>query len=174
MTYDFKGSLVDEQYDKLPSRLLMMIKMILQGTTSGPKLSTNDISESKAARAITELVTFNTMKRRRKEVKTTGIHHNYLRELALPLFFGLFLHKNTRNKGLVDEFANWGICSHYKRVIQVSTSIGNEVVDQFVKERLVCPPEFKQDFLQLEISTISIITQDQLQLLAHFMALQSQ
>ena len=77
MKYDFKGSLVDEQYDKLPSRLLMLIKMILQGITSGPKIGTKNVSELKAARAITELVTFNTMKRRRKEVKTTETHHNF-------------------------------------------------------------------------------------------------
>ena len=56
-----------------------------------------------------------------------------------------FRTKNTRKRELVEEFAAWGICTRYDSMMQISTAVGNEAIDQFVKEKLVCPTEMKKD-----------------------------
>ena len=131
MNYSFSGSLIEEQYDKLPSRLLLLNKMILHGTSVGHDIDPENVMEAKPVRAITELMTFNTIKRSRKVKKTNETHHNLSREPALPLFNSLFLHKHTRKKEVVEEIADWGLCSRYDRVLKVSTNVGNEAIDQF-------------------------------------------
>ena len=53
-----------------------------------------------ASISILQLLIFNTFKHCRKETDST--HHNLERETPLPHYLGIFLHRETRKRELVD------------------------------------------------------------------------
>ena len=53
--------------------------------------------------------------------------------------FGLLLFAKTRKHQLIDILHQYGICISYDRVIQISSQIGEALVDRYLEEGLVCP-----------------------------------
>ena len=59
------------------------------------------------------------------------------------MYIGLLIHAETRKKSLIDKFHALGICISYKRLLDISTNIGNYVSDRYEAEGTVCPLNLK-------------------------------
>ena len=110
MNYKFNGSLVDDQYNELPSRLYMLNRMPLNGTSLPAECST----ESNAAHTLTQLMTFNSIKRARNQKKSAETHHAPSRETSLPLYLGLLVHNKTRKR----DFSRYFISARVKCIVR--------------------------------------------------------
>ena len=115
MNYKFNGSLVDDQYNELPSRLYMLNRMILNGTSLPAECST----ESNAAHTLTQLITFNSIKLARNQEKSAETHHAPSRETSLPLYLGLLMHNKTRKRDLVNILYQHGLSVTYFKFQQL-------------------------------------------------------
>jgi hypothetical protein len=139
MKYTFNGSLDDGQYKTLPQSLVVLVQMILGGTNI--KNQHDNSSDTKGAvSSLTQLLIFNSIKRGRKE--TTGMRHHHDRDTVLPIYLGLLFHAKTRKRELVERFSN-GLSVSYDRVMQLSTDLGNNAVQLFEKEGVVCPTSLR-------------------------------
>lgn len=138
--FHFNGTLVNEQYKDSPKSLTALMQMILAGTNiQNQTTSTGDVSLS--AQSLTQLITFNTLKRGRTE--TSGIRHNTERETSLPLYLGLLIHTKTRKRDLVDVLFQHGLSVSYDRVMQASTDEANRVIEAFKHDGVVCPTNLR-------------------------------
>jgi len=97
MEYRFNRSLLDKQYDNYSPSQLTLVQMVLGGTNI-QKQTENNREVKSAAISITELLTFNAVKQRRKS--SNAIRHNVDRETRLPLF--LYIRNKTRKRDLID------------------------------------------------------------------------
>ena len=138
--FHFNGTLVNDQYKNSPKSLAALMQMILAGTNiQNQTASIEDVSFS--AQSLTQLVTFNTLKRGRTE--TSGIRHNIERETSLPLYIGLLIHTKTRKRDLVDVLFQHGLSVSYDRVLQASTDEANRVLKHFKRDGVVCPTNLR-------------------------------
>ena len=138
--YQFRGSLLDDQYNDISEPLRFLVKLILSGNDISNETenarSTSDIVESLA-----QLLVFNTLRRKRKD--TAYQRHTTERETMLPLYLGLLVHGKTRKRDLVDILHERGLCISYNRVLQISSDIANSVITQFEESGVVCPTFLK-------------------------------
>ena len=141
MEYRFNGSLLDEQYDNHSTSLLELVQMILGGTNN-EKQTENNKEVKSAAISITQLLTFNAVKRSRKS--SNAVWHNVDQETRLPLYLGLLVHNKTRKRELIDILFKRGLSVSYDRVLQLSTDIANAVIDQYEDDGVVCPTILKE------------------------------
>ena len=61
-------------------------------------------------------------------------------EPALPLYIGLQIHALTRKRKLVDCLFALGISASYDHVMDIITSMGNQVSQYYQQIDVVCPP----------------------------------
>ena len=137
--YQFNGSLVNESYNNSPPSLAALMEMILAGTNIQKQNANNKGGVS--VQSLTQLVTFNTMKRGRLE--TTAVRHNLKRETSLPLYLGLLIHSKTRKRDLVDVLFQHGLCVSYDRILEVSTDEANRVIEIYKHDGVVCPTKLR-------------------------------
>ena len=116
------------------------MQMIVAGTNIQNQTgSTEDVSLS--AQSLTQLVTFNTLKRGRAE--TSGIRHDIERETSLPLYIGLLIQTKTRKRDLVDVLFQHGLSVSYDCVLQAPTDEANRVIEHFKCDGVVCPTNLR-------------------------------
>ena len=102
----FDGSFPEDCQQKLLPLTKLLISMILYGSDLK-----GEISESQACNTISQLLLHNT-KKQKGASKSSG-RHNYQREPPVPLYIGLNLHTQTRNKELIDNFEKLGLSVSY-------------------------------------------------------------
>ena len=136
----FNGSLIDDSYNKSPVSLTALMQMILAGTNIN-KLTEINKEVSVPAQTLTQLITFNTIKRGRSE--TTSVRHNVKRETSMPLYLGLLIHNKTRKRELVDTLFQHGLSVSYQRIQQVSTDEANRVIEIYENDNVVCPTKLR-------------------------------
>ena len=140
--YHFRSSLQDKQYEDTPETLALLVGMVLNGSD----ISNETESEKKSSdilNSLTQLIMFNTLKRKTKDAS----HHRHIseRETMLPLYLGLLIHGKTRKRDLIDILHERGLCISYNRVLQISSDIANSVITQFEESGVVCPSFFKNN-----------------------------
>ncbi len=140
--------------------------MILGGTNIEYQTENNKDLKC-AVTSIAQVLVFNSAQRSRKNSIT--VRHSPDRETRLPLHLGLLLYSRTRKRDLIDTLFEMGLSVSYDRVLQLSTDIGNVVIDQFEEDG--CPAVLKGG---LFTTTTSTIIQHPHQPRQHFMAQQSQ
>lgn len=146
----FDGSFdVKCQEQAVPPSLLALVNMILAGPSiqksNSEESTTGQSKSSNAALAISQLLIFNAINRKREVTNNeAAIRHTVEREAPLPLYVGLVIHAETRKKKLVDKFYRMGLSVSYDRVMQVSTDLGNDVCALYEEEGVVCPPKLKK------------------------------
>ena len=123
--------------------LLALITMILEGpsiTTQTEKII------SPPALTISQLITFNCVKHERtvKENSSTNTRRNQTQETPLPLYISLLLHATTRKRSLIDELFNLGVCVSYDRILTLTTTMGNDLCDQYNSDQVVCPLKLRK------------------------------
>ena len=110
------------------------------------KTQSSNMIEAQTTLSISQLVLFNTTKRRRSsETACTSLYHSVDREPPLPAYLGLMTHAKTRKRTLIDQLFNLGLCISYDRVLEISTEMGNNVCARYEMEGVVCPPNLKRN-----------------------------
>ena len=137
---EFKGTFSKTtQHEFITLSLKSFIDHLLQGN----KINRYHKHLEQATLTISQMIMQNTMKRIRQQSTTNEIHRSKSRESPLGIYLGMTVHATTRKKGLVDKLFDLGISISYKRVMTLSTDIGNRVLSQYGKDNIVCPPSLK-------------------------------
>eukprot|EP00795_Rhopilema_esculentum_P004946 gene4946-21289_t len=132
-----------EEIGQLPSSLKRsLVRMILGVSVIGGEPC--ELSNSRAATSISQLIRFNTI---RKEKKHNGIvekiRHMKADETPFPLYIGLMIHSKTRKKGLVVNLAKHGIRVPYNRVQIFELAVTKQLCKIYRENGVVCPPSIQ-------------------------------
>lgn len=139
----FKGLFANNcQQNSVPESLKTLVGMIL----GGPDIMTqsSNMIEAQTTLSISQLILFNSTKRRRGVDTCTSLYHSIDREPPVPVYLGLMTHAETRKRTLVDKLYNLGLSISYDRVLDLSTDMGNDVCARFESEGVVCPPKLRK------------------------------
>lgn len=128
-----ENSETELQSESVPSNLLSLVNMILEGSSM-----INPVNVRQSALTIAQLIKFNTNKRIYK--KALNQRHNKDKEPPIVRYVGNIIHSYTRSKNLVNKMAALGICIGYERVLQISTNCANSVSLLYNRNDVVCPP----------------------------------
>ena len=82
---------------------------------------------------------YNTFSDSHHTTKSVNIRHNKDRETRFPLYMGLKLHGDGRQKQQINNANAFGISVSYSRVMEVKRSMTRAVVKQFVNDGVVLP-----------------------------------
>ena len=115
---------------------------MIPGGTSIKNQTENSGNLKSTVSSITQLLVFNSIKCSRKS--RVAMRHSPDRETKLPLYLGLLLYSRTRKRDLIDILFENGLSVSYGRVLQLSTDVGNAVIDQFEDDGVVCPTVLKE------------------------------
>lgn len=139
----FAGSFdPDCQVRSVPHSLSAMVAMIL----NGPNIKSQGCDGvSQATVSIAQLLQYNMSVRRRPG--STGVYHQKARETPLPIYVGLMFHARTRKRDLIETLFDLGLSISYDRVMEISTTIGNHVCEQYHRNQIVCPPNLREGLL---------------------------
>jgi len=137
----FNGFPPECQQNSVPSALLALINMILEG----PSIKHQSESTPPAALSISQLLKFNSLKHQRSDTGSTPrpVRHATSQETPVPIYIRLMLHAHTRKRELVDKLAHMGISISYDRVLSFSTQLGNSACRLYHQEQVVCPPKMR-------------------------------
>ena len=75
------------------------------------KRQSSNIVENQAALTVSQLIQFNSVVQRHKDLQ--AIYHTKNRETPLPTYLGLLVHAETRKKGLVNKLCDLGLSISY-------------------------------------------------------------
>ena len=124
--------------------------MIIDGPCCKKEDYFDDVSTTTASLSISQLISFHSVKRRstrnENELKPV-IRHNRERETPLPLYVGLKIRAETRNKGLIETMCKMGLSISYDRVMSIPTDAANSVCSHFEQDGVVYPPKATQKSL---------------------------
>ena len=120
--------------------LLCLVSMVLRGAN----IETNvlDVPETQSALTMAQLLKYNCTFQRKSKQGTTQ-SHSVTRESPLTSYIGLLIHAKTRMKGLIDKLFSLGLSIPYRRVMEISTNLGNNIITHFVEENIVCPANMR-------------------------------
>ncbi|VDI23212.1 Hypothetical predicted protein [Mytilus galloprovincialis] len=123
MQYIFNGTFKTGcQQNSVPQSWKTLVGMILGGPNI--KMQSSNSIEAQTTLTISQLLQFNSSIRRRKDSST--VFHSTEREPPLPIYLGLLLHAETR-----------------KRIMNLSTALGNSICEAFNIENVVCPAKLR-------------------------------
>ena len=69
---------------------------------------------------------------------------NRSREMPLPLYIGIKIHTQTRNKILVEQLHSLGLSISYKRVLQLENNLAHAVTEKYYMDGIVCPIKLRK------------------------------
>lgn len=130
------------QDDSIPASLMTIVNLILEGP-SIKKESAKDKVVKRACLTISQLVAFNSVKRRSNGDSAAVLRHNRDRENPLPIYIALKIYGETRKRSLIDSFFNMGLCISYDRLLTISTDAANSMCTRFGQDCVVCPPKLR-------------------------------
>ena len=137
----FTGFSVGCQEESVPSRLLALVTMILEG----PSIKDQSEDRTPTALSIAQLLKFNSTKRKRDNASSVHVKHSTCtaQETPVPRYIGLMLHAHSRKRELIDRLNHLGLSMSYDRVLRLSAQMGNSVCELFQRENVVCPPSLR-------------------------------
>lgn len=124
--------------------------MILDGPCSRKADSVDDVSTTSASLSISQIISFNCVKKRTtnttEDEPKAAMRHNRERETPLPLYIGLKIHAETRNKRLIETMCKMGLSVSYDRVMTISTDAANSVCSRFEQDGVVSSKALRKSF----------------------------
>lgn len=93
----------------------------------------------KIACNISQLLIYNTCKGSHHKVKTDAVRHNKERETPFPLYHGLKIHGNGRQRGQIDTDHEHGISVSYNRIMDVKRDVARAVCARHAQDGVVVP-----------------------------------
>ena len=137
------------QEESIPDSLKCLLSEMMHGN------NTTNPHYQQAVLTIGQLIRFNTLKRFRKE--STSMFHSQEREPPVAIFISELIHSRTRDMSIVDDFARLGLGVSKERVLQLSTAMGNAVIEGFGREGVVAPRSLeKGHFCTAAIDNIDV------------------
>ena len=122
----------DCQVKSVPRSLLTLVSMIHRG----PSIKAQGVDGfSQATLSVAQLLQYNCFVRQRPEA--AGVHHNKARETPLPVYIGLNIHARTRKREVIDTLFDLCLSVSYDRVLEISTSMGNRVCEQYHRDAVM-------------------------------------
>ena len=100
-------------------------------------MQASNVAENQAALTVSQLIRFNSVVRCRKD--SQGTYHLKDRETPFPAYLGLLVHAETRKGGLINKLWDLGLSISYKRVLEISSEMGNRAGARFETENAVYP-----------------------------------
>jgi hypothetical protein len=77
---------------------------------------------------------------------STGFYQN--KQTPSNIGLGLYIHKKTRSKELIDSLSQLNLCINYQKILRIETSIGNAVCDRIVENNgIYVPPSVQKGSL---------------------------
>ena len=126
----------------VPASLYSLVRMILGVSVIGGEPC--ELSNSRAATSISQLIRFNTIRKEKKHNDIVEkIRHMKADETPFPLYIGLMIHSKTRKKGLVVNLAKHGISVPYNRVQNFELAITKQLCKIYRENGVVCPPSIQ-------------------------------
>jgi hypothetical protein len=121
--------------ETVPNSLLALVSMIEHGLDIKSQIE-NGITDADIAIAQLLLYNFHS-----KQAKDTGSHQRHPSDLEPPfaIYVGLLLFPKTRKRNLIDLLFQHGICISYDRVLEISTTLGDTVIQKYLEDGVVCP-----------------------------------
>ncbi len=120
----------------VPSSLRQLISMILEGTNIQDQMPNDDDVRQKISLSMSQLVMYHSV---RKSHSSKQIRHIKAKETPLPLYISLYIHHKTRNRDIIDKLHEYGLGVSYTRVLDITATCGQNVIEQFKHENVVCP-----------------------------------
>ena len=133
---------IEKQNDSVPFCLQQFMELLIEGCPSKSHVTKS------VANNIGQLIKFNSVKTQRRKVDASTRHCRQL-ETPLPVAIGLYLHNSTRQRKLVDFFAEKGLSVSHKRVDDIEGQITSLRCQEYKQLGFVCPPTLKKATSQL-------------------------
>lgn len=144
-SYTFDGSFREGcQEDSVPQSLLALVKMILDGPSITHQGKESGDGSVAASLTISQLILFSSVKHTRFADSSSIVRRRQTQETPLPLYIAFKIHAVTRSRTLIDTMYSLGICVGYDRLLQLTSSLGNRVCQQFVEDGFVCPTTMRK------------------------------
>ena len=131
--------------NSVPQSLLLLLNVVLG-------MSKGEVNNS--AVSVSQIILFNHYKHQRK-TNAGSSRHNTDKETPLPIYIGLLIHAHTRSRTLIDIFHDMGLSISYNRVLDISTTLGNNLIEQFDCDGVVCPKDLKKNVFTIA-ATVNI------------------
>lgn len=123
----------------LPKPLKSFVDHVLQGSN----INSSHRHLEQSTLTISQLIVQNCVKRVRNVTSTRKVHQSRSRKSPLGVYLGMLLHATTRKKSLIEKLHKIGISVSYQRVMDLSTSLGNNVLAHYNAANSLCPPQLK-------------------------------
>ena len=131
--------------EPVPKTLLTLLDVLLQGSSSiEEKVAEDQVSiraRVKVACTISQLICSNAAK---QTSNALTLYQRKERETPFPLYMGLKLHANDRQKMTISTFHALGISVSYDRVMDVRRGLALSVSRRFAEDGVVVPSNIKR------------------------------
>ena len=118
----------------IPPTLLQFVAMLEHRTDIKSQLR---FGASKTDVAIAQLLQYNSHAKYKEGAPTH--RHSKDRETPFPVYIGLSVYTQTRQRTLVEKLNEHGISISYDRVLEISAQLGDAAVSKYVEDGVVCP-----------------------------------
>ena len=123
----------------IPPTLLQFVAMLEHGADIKSQLR---FGASKTDVAIAQLLQYNCHAKYKEGAPTH--RHSKDRETPFPVYIGLSVYTQTRQRTLVEKLNEHGISISYDRVLEISAQLGDATVSKYVEDGVVCPPVLRK------------------------------
>ena len=104
----------------------------------GTDYSSDGNGRMKIASIISQLLIYNTYCGTHRATTTTNVRHRKQRETHLPLYEGLKMHGDGRQKKQIDNAHALGLSVFYYRVMEVNMLLVEQCASSMLKMKLLC------------------------------------
>ncbi|GFR84941.1 hypothetical protein ElyMa_000683900 [Elysia marginata] len=85
----------------------------------------------------------NAYKQRRKPKEPSTQIYVKNRQMPLSIYEGMKVHSLTRKRQLVDSLHELELSESYDSIMDIKTSLGNNIINHYSNEGVVCPPQLR-------------------------------
>ena len=116
----------------------------MNGSNLTLKANHENVYKQQPCLSISQLLVYNTYKRRRQLGEKTFSRHSKNREPPLPVYIGLLIHSQTRQSNLVCNLHDIGISISYDRVLEIENEVAYAMCEQYKTKGVLCPPNLRK------------------------------
>ena len=122
----------------VPNQLIHFFESCLTGI----KVGSEDLKPSKEEHTLAQLCQFNCHQSYKKDALFH--RHSPQKETAFPVYLGLSVYSKYRKEALVDLLFDHGLSISYDRVLEISNSFGESVIQTYERNGVICPLNLKK------------------------------
>ncbi|KAE8738915.1 hypothetical protein FOCC_FOCC015593 [Frankliniella occidentalis] len=137
--YDWQDISKEAQYSCVPKSLRLLLKILLNGPTPETDIDVFD----PIVNSLSQIIRYHTVKRKRASERTR--RHDRSKECPVPVYMGLKLYAETRQKKMVENAHKMGVSISYDRVQDIIIDIANRNAAHYEAQGVVCPPSMKKN-----------------------------